>query len=241
MNREDDIAAMNIDYSLYVITDAKLSRGRSNREVIAAALRGGATMVQYRAKNVSTRQMVQEALELRDLCHSHGVPFIVNDRVDVARAVDADGVHVGQDDMPAAYARRLIGPGKILGVSAENAAEARAAMAEGADYLGVGAVFPTGTKADAGEPIGLQGLWQVARVSTIPIVGIAGINAANAASVIRAGAAGIAVISAVVSAEDVEAAARVLRNIVEKARNGDQGFESGDWRNGKEPTQGAEP
>ncbi len=209
---------MNIDYSLYVITDAKLSRGRSNRDVIAAALRGGATMVQYRAKNVSTRQMITEALECREACHAYGVPLIVNDRVDVALAVDADGVHVGQDDMPTAYARRLLGPGKILGVSAENAAEARAAMAEGADYLGVGAVFPTGSKADAGEPIRLQGLMQIARVSTIPIVGIGGINAANAASVIRAGAAGIAVISAVVSADDVQAAARELRSIVEKAK-----------------------
>ncbi len=208
---------MNVNYSLYVITDAKLSRGRSNREVVAAAIRGGATIVQYRAKDVSTRQMIEEALELRDLCHAHGVPLIVNDRVDVALAIDADGAHVGQDDMPAAFARRLLGPGKILGVSAENVAEARAAMAEGANYLGVGAVFPTGSKADAGEPIGLQGLMWVARVSTIPFVGIAGINLANAASVIRAGAAGVAVISAVVSADDVEAAARELKSIVEKA------------------------
>ncbi len=208
---------MNIDYSLYVITDAKLSRGRSNRDVIAAAIRGGATIVQYRAKNTSSRQMIEEALELRELCHAQGVPLIINDRVDVALAVDADGVHVGQDDLPAALARRLIGPGKILGVSAENVKEAQTAIAEGADYLGVGAVFATGTKADAGEPIGLQGLMQVARVSTIPIVGIAGINATNAASVIRAGAAGVAVISAVVGADDVESAARELRRVVREA------------------------
>jgi thiamine-phosphate pyrophosphorylase len=163
--------------------------------------------------------MIEEALELRDLCRAQGVPLIINDRVDVALAVDADGVHVGQDDMPAAFARRLIGPGKILGVSAENVKEAHAAMAEGADYLGVGAVFATGSKADAGEPIGLQGVMQVARASTIPIVGIAGINAKNAGSVIRAGAAGIAVISAVVSADDVESAARDLRRVVQEARD----------------------
>ncbi len=210
---------MNIDHSLYVITDAKLSRGRSNRAVIAAAIRGGATIVQYRAKNTSTRQMIEEALELRELCHAQGIPLIINDRVDVALAVDADGVHVGQDDMPAAFARRLIGPGKILGVSAENVKEAQTAIAEGADYLGVGAVFATGTKADAGEPIGLQGLMRVARASAVPIVGIAGINAKNAASVIRAGAVGVAVISAVVSADDVESAVRELRRIVREARD----------------------
>ena len=207
-----------IDYSLYVITDSKLSRGRPHREVIEAAIRGGATIVQYREKSASTRQMIDEALELRDLCRARGVPFIVNDRVDIALAVDADGVHVGQDDMPAALARKLIGRDKIVGVSAENVEEARAAIADGADYLGVGAIFATATKSDAGKPIGIAGLMKIARVSTIPIVGIAGINATNAASVIRAGAAGVAVVSAVVSADDVERAARELRRVVDKAR-----------------------
>ncbi len=209
---------MRLDYSLYLITDSTLARGRSHREVIEAALRGGATMVQYREKNATTRQMIDEALGLRDLCRARGVPFIVNDRVDVALAVDADGVHVGQDDMPASLARKLIGRGKIVGVSAENVEQARAAIADGADYLGVGAIFATATKPDAGEPIGIAGLMQIARVSTIPIVGIAGINASNAASVIRAGAAGVAVISAIVSADDVERAARELRQIVDEAR-----------------------
>jgi thiamine-phosphate pyrophosphorylase len=207
-----------IDYSLYVVTDTKLTRERSLYAVVEAAIRGGATIVQYRAKNTTTRQMVEEAQALRDLCHAHGIPLIVNDRVDVALAVDADGVHVGQDDMPASLARRLIGNQKILGVSAENVQEAQAAIADGADYLGVGAVFATSTKPDAGAPIGVEGLVRVARASTIPIVGIGGINATNAASVIRAGAAGIAVISAVVSADDVEDAARALRRVVEEAR-----------------------
>lgn len=212
------MTTMQIDYSLYLITDAKLSRGHSHREVVEAAIRGGATVVQYREKNASTRRMIEEALELSELCRAHGVPFIVNDRVDIALAVDADGVHVGQEDMPASLARKLIGREKILGVSAANIAEARAAIADGADYLGVGAVFATGTKADAGEPIGIEGLARVARASTIPIVGIAGINATNAASVIRAGAAGVAVVSAIVAADDVEAAARGLRRVVEEAR-----------------------
>ncbi len=207
-----------VDYSLYVITDTNLSRGRSHREIIAAAIRGGATMVQYREKNASTRQMVDEAFVLRDLCREHNLPFIVNDRVDVALAVDADGVHVGQDDMPASLARRLIGPEKILGVSAENVEQAGAAIDAGANYLGVGAVFATTTKSDAGEPLGLGGFAKITRVSAVPVVGIAGIKASNAASVIRAGAAGVAVVSAVVGAEDVQAAARELRMVVDRAR-----------------------
>ena len=206
-----------MDYSLYLVTDSRLSLGRSNAQVLQAALRGGVTVVQYREKDASARQMVEQALELRELCRAHGVPFIVNDRVDVALAVDADGVHVGQDDLPAAFARKLIGPDKILGVSAENVEQALAAIAAGADYLGVGAIFSTATKADAGEPIGIPGLIKIARASTIPIVGIAGINASNAGSVIRAGAAGVAVVSAIVGAEDVEPAARELRRVVNQA------------------------
>ncbi len=209
---------MRLNVALYVITDAHLSRGRSHHDVIAAAIRGGATMVQYREKNAGTREMIEEACPLRDLCHAQHVPFIVNDRVDVALAVDADGVHVGQDDMPALLARRMIGKKKILGVSAQNVEQARAAIADSADYLGVGAVFATATKSDAGTPIGLTGLEKIARASSVPAVGIAGINGSNAASVIRARAAGIAVVAAVVSAEDVEAAARELREIVEKAK-----------------------
>ncbi len=207
-----------VDYSLYVITDTKLSRGRSHAQVIEAALRGGATIIQYREKTASTRQMVDEGLALVDICHSHGAPLIVDDRIDVALAIDADGVHVGDDDMPVALARKLMGRGKIIGVSADNPCTAQSAIADGADYLGVGAVFATGTKADAGAPIGLAGLQEVTRVTTIPVVGIAGINAQNAATVIRAGANGVAVISAVIQAEDVENAARQLRAIVEQAR-----------------------
>jgi len=206
------------DLSVYVLTDAHLSRGRSHEEIIRAAIRGGATMVQYREKNASTRKMIQEAREIREICADARVPFIVNDRVDVALAVDADGVHVGQDDMPAALARKLIGAEKILGVSAENETQARAAITDEADYLGVGTIFATATKKDAGEPIGLAGVQKIARLSKIPIVGIGGIHAANAAAVIRAGAKGVSVISAIVSADDVEAATRELREIVNAAK-----------------------
>lgn len=209
---------MKIDYSLYLVTDPNLSRGRGYHEIVEAAIQGGATIVQYREKNAGTRQMIREAAELQEFCRTLRVPLIVNDRVDIALAVNADGVHVGQDDMPPHLARRLIGPEKILGVSAETPEQATQAIADGADYIGASAVFATPTKQDIGKPIGLEGLAAIARVSTVPVVAIGGINAGNAAEVIRAGALGIAVVSAVVSAEDVRAAARELRRIVEEAR-----------------------
>lgn len=203
------------------MTDAGLARGRSHQAMIEAAIAGGATVVQYREKAASTRQMIAEAQALRELTRRAGVPLIVNDRLDVALAIDADGVHVGQDDMPAALARRLIGPDKILGVSAANLAEAMQAAQDGADYLGVGPIFATPTKPDAAPPIGMEGLRAICRQVALPIVAIGGINAANAADAIRAGAHGIAVVSAVVAAEDVAAAASQLRAMVAEARQRD--------------------
>ena len=205
--------AKTIDWRLYVITDAGLARGRSHQEVIEAAILGGATIVQYRAKDVSTRQMVTEAQVLRELTRHAGVPFIVNDRVDVALAVDADGVHIGQDDMPVALARKLIGD-RLLGVSAHSHSEAVQAVQDGADYLGVGPVFATPTKPDAAPQIGIDGLTTIRRQISIPIVAIGGINQTNAAEVIRTGVNGIAVVSAVVAAADVTAATRQLISIV---------------------------
>jgi thiamine-phosphate pyrophosphorylase len=207
-----------MDYSLYLVTDAGLARGRTHHEIVQAAIRGGVTVVQYREKSASTRRMIEEARELHDLCRARGIPFIVNDRVDVALAADADGVHVGQDDMPASLARKLIGRDKILGVSAENVAQARAAVTDGADYIGASPIFATPTKPDAPPPMGVQGLQELTRACTIPIVAIGGLNATNAASMIRAGAAGVAVISAIVNAEDVERAARELKQVVESSR-----------------------
>lgn len=212
-----------IDLSLYVITDARLSRGRTHVEVVEAAIRGGATVVQYREKGATTHRMVEEARELGELCQKAGVLFIVNDRVDVALAVEADGVHLGVDDMPIPIARRLLGPDGLIGFSPETIEQARAAEAEGANYLGVGPVFGTATKPDAGHPIGLEGLRRMVAAVSIPVVGIGGINAQNAPQVIRAGAAGVAVISAVVGAEDVDAAARQLREAVEATRKEAEG------------------
>ena len=211
-------AAPAATYVLYLVTDAGLSRGRSHLSIVEAAIRGGVTTVQYREKNASTRRMIEEATELLRLCRAAGVPFIVNDRLDVALAVDADGVHVGQDDMPAALARRLLGRNKTLGVSAGNTEEARKAVDDGADYIGASPVFATSTKPDAPPPLGIEGLRRITQAVEIPVVAIGGITEGNATAMIEAGASGIAVVSAIVSAEDVEAAARALRAVVEKVR-----------------------
>ena len=205
-----------MDYTLYLVTDAGLSLGRPHVQVVEAAVRGGVTVVQYREKSAGTRQMIEEARELRQLCRAAGVPFIVNDRIDVALAVDADGVHVGQDDMPASLARRLIGKGRILGVSAGSPEEARKAEADGADYIGASPIFATPTKTDAPAPLGVEGLRQLARVVSIPVVAIGGINAGNARSMMTAGAAGVAVVSAIVAAQNVEAAAKEIRTAMLK-------------------------
>lgn len=207
-----------MDYSLYLVTDAQLGRGRSQLEIVAAAIQGGVTMVQYREKSASTRHMIEEAAMLCQLCRCHHVPFIVDDRVDVALAVDADGVHVGQEDMPTGLARRLIGRERILGVSVENAAQLGAAVAEGADYVGASPIFATPTKPDAPPPMGLQGLKGVAHASPVPVVAIGGLNASNAASIIHAGAAGVAVVSAIVGADDIQEAARRLLRIIKEAQ-----------------------
>lgn len=206
------------DPSLYVVTDRRLARGRPLERVVQAAIAGGATAIQIREKDVTTRKYVQLARSLRAVTREAGVTFIVNDRIDVALAVDADGVHIGQDDMPVDVARRLIGPDRILGVTVATEEQARRAQAEGADYLGCNAVFATQTKTDTGQPLGLEGLRALVRAVTIPFVAIGGINASNAADVMACGVAGIAVVSAVMAADDVEAAARELRAIVDRAR-----------------------
>jgi thiamine-phosphate pyrophosphorylase len=210
------------DYSLYLVTDQGLSRGRSCLEIVAAAIRGGATMVQYRAKAATTRDMVEEARSLLALCRSRGVPLIINDRADVALAVDADGLHVGQDDLSAVLARRLLGRTKILGVSVGDPEEARRALAEGADYVGASPIFATPTKADAPRPLGVEGLRALAAATRAPVVAIGGIDAGNAAAIFEAGASGIAVVSAIVAAQDVEAAARSLRKIADRAKLGER-------------------
>ncbi len=209
---------MRIDYSLYLVTDSELARGRRLVDLVGAAIDGGTTMVQYREKGATTSAMVEEARVLRELCRSRKVAFIVNDRLDIALAVDADGLHVGQDDLPASLARRLLGRGKILGVSVGSASEAASAAADGADYVGASPIFATPTKADAPPPMGIAGLRALAGASHLPIVAIGGINAGNAAAILEAGAAGIAVVSAIICADEPESAARALRKIIDEAR-----------------------
>lgn len=207
-----------VDYSLYVVTDTGLVKNHSLEEIVRLAIKGGATIVQYRKKNAPFETMIEETTMLHRITKAAGVPLIINDNVQVALQVGAEGVHVGQNDMPAKTVRELIGPGKILGVSVKTLDEALKAVADGANYLGVGTIFGTRTKRDAGKPTGLEPLKEIARSVDIPTVGIGGIDADNARSVIACGVAGIAVISAIFGAEDPEAAARNLRIIVEETR-----------------------
>lgn len=204
--------------TLHVLTDREWSRGRDVLSVAATALDGGATVIQLRDKIASTRALIEEGLALRVLTRERGALLIVNDRVDVALAVEADGAHVGQDDMPAGLARRLLGPDRILGVSAVNMEEAEEAVAGGADYLGIGPIFPSLGKADAGPATGAGLLTELTRRYTTPLVAIGGITAENASEVVRAGACGVAVITAVVYAEDITTASRQLRLAIDMAR-----------------------
>lgn len=193
---------------LCLVTDRNLSRGRPLTEIVAAAVRGGATMVQLREKDADTRAFVEAARALKTMLVEAGVAFIVNDRVDVALAVDADGVHVGQSDMRVEDVRRLLGPDRIVGLSIDGVDQIRHADAECADYFGVGPVHAQSTKADAAPPLGVAGLRAARALTTKPIVAIGGITPENAAAALAAGAQGLAVVSAIVAADDPEAATR---------------------------------
>jgi len=207
-----------IDYSLYLVTDRGLARGRAMLDIVRAAVQGGVTCVQLREKTCSTREFIEEALAVKEFLRSRGVPLIINDRVDVALAVGADGVHLGQKDMPLAAARAIVTDTMLIGISAESLADAVAAQRGGADYLGVSPIFATPTKTDAAAPLGLAGLQTIRRAVHIPLVGIGGLNRQNAAAVVRCGADGVAVVSAIVAAEDPEQAARELVQVIRSAR-----------------------
>ena len=207
------------DYSLYLVTDRTLSLGRSTVEVVRAAIRGGVSCVQLREKGCSTREFMDEARLLKALLAGTGVPLFINDRLDVALAVGADGVHLGQNDLAIADARRLVGNRMIIGISAESVADAVRAEAEGADYIGASPVFTTPTKTDTAPPLGLAGLRAIRRAVQLPLVAIGGINADNAAQVLRAGADGLAVVSAIVSAPCPRTAAAGLRQRIQSTHN----------------------
>jgi thiamine-phosphate pyrophosphorylase len=186
----------------YFITEAVLSRAGNERDV-AAAVAAGVRVVQYRQKQGRSRELVAEARKLRELCRA--IRFLVNDRVDLALEVGADGVHLGQEDLPCPEARKLLGPEKIIGVTVSNVAEALTAQAEGADYLGVSPIFSTATKANAGAPTGVALLAEIRRRVTLPLVAIGGITLANAPAVIAAGADAVCAIAAVVTRPEVKA------------------------------------
>jgi len=199
------------DPTLYLVVGAGDTEGRPLADVVAAAVRGGVTVVQLREKGATTRALRDRAAELKALLDPLGVPLIVNDRVDVALAVDAAGIHVGQDDMPPDAARRLVGPDRIVGLSVSDADEAALADPRTVDYVGIGAAFATGTKADAGTAIGPDGVRALRARSAMPGVAVGGITAANAGRLAATGVEGIAVVAAIAGADDPEAAARELR------------------------------
>ncbi len=206
--------------AVYVLTDRGLSRGRSEQEVVREAIAGGATAIQLRWKTGSLHDAMSVGRELRDMCRQTGVMFVVNDRVDLALALEADAVHLGDEDLPVPDARRIVGDAMVIGYSPATLVDAVHAPRLGADYLGVGPVYGTTTKSDAGEAVGIRRIKEVRDAVAIPVVGIGGINADNAADVIRAGAVGVAVISAVVAQEDVRDATLRLKRAVESARTG---------------------
>jgi thiamine-phosphate pyrophosphorylase len=208
----------NIDYSLYLVTDRGLAKGRSTLEIVKAAVAGGVTCVQLREKDCSTREFIWQAFEIKDFLKARGVPLIINDRVDVAQAVEADGVHLGQTDMPLEIAKKILGGSMIIGISAESLEDALEAEKGGADYLGVSPIFATPTKTDTAPPLGLEGLRSIRKAVKIPLVGIGGLNRQNSAAVIQSGGDGVAVVSAIVAAADPAKAAGELKRIIYEAR-----------------------
>lgn len=200
------------DYSIYLVTDDGCLQGRALIDCVCEALEGGVTLVQYRAKTASSAEMYAEALQLKALCDSFNVPLIINDRLDIAMAVGAAGVHLGQDDLPCAAARKILGEDYIIGVSAHNPAEAKAALQSGADYLGCGAVFGTATKADV-KKLGTDGLATICREKGLPVVGIGGVTADNYREVRAAGADGAAIVSGILAQPDIRATVRAIARV----------------------------
>ena len=204
---------------LYAVTDRYWLDGRTLKSAVEEALEGGVTFVQLREKNLGNEDFMQEAKELQALCREYGVPFIVNDNVDVALAMGADGVHVGQHDMQAGDVRKLLGPDKILGVSAQTVEQALLAQKNGADYLGVGAVFPTGSKDDA-DDVSFETLKAICGAVSIPVVAIGGISLNNVKQLTGSGICGIAVISAIFAQKDIKEASALLKKETVEMING---------------------
>ena len=206
MKKED------IDYSVYLVTDRRNKTDEEFLNIIEEAIKGGTTVVQLREKTASTKEFYDLALRVKEITSRYGVPLLINDRIDIALAIDSEGVHIGQDDMPADIAREIIGEDKILGVSASTVEEAKKAENDSADYIGSGAVFPTATKDDA-DSVSKEELKEIVDSIDIPVVAIGGITVENASSLKDSGIAGFSVVSAIMSAEDPKEASKKLKEI----------------------------
>lgn len=206
MKKED------IDYSVYLVTDRRNKTDEEFLNIIEEAIKGGTTVVQLREKTASTKEFYDLALRVKEITSRYGVPLLINDRIDIALAVDSEGVHIGQDDMPADIAREIIGDDKILGVSASTVEEAKKAEKDSADYIGSGAVFPTATKDDA-DSVSKEELKEIVDSIDIPVVAIGGITVENANTLKGSGIAGFSVVSAIMSAEDPKEASLKLKEI----------------------------
>ncbi|MFC2158469.1 thiamine phosphate synthase [Acidobacteriota bacterium] len=203
---------------MYLVTDGPLCLGRNIIEVVKEAVAGGVTVVQLREKEASARKLLCLGSELQAFLKERRIPLIVNDRVDIARALDVDGVHLGNNDMPIGLAREILGPDKIIGLSAESVEEAESADQMGADYIGVSPVFTTPTKPELETGLGFEGLRRIRETTSLPLVAIGGMNASNSRLAIQNGADGVAVVSAICSAENPETAARAILEEVRKGR-----------------------
>ncbi|MBO7208950.1 MAG: thiamine phosphate synthase [Clostridia bacterium] len=200
---------------LYAVTDRGWLKGKTLYQQVEEAIKGGVTFVQLREKNLDEESFMSEGLEIQKLCKKYNIPFVINDNVEIAKKINADGVHVGQSDMKAGNVRAILGEDKILGVSAQTVEQAILAEKEGADYLGVGAVFPTGSKSDA-DDVDFDTLKAICDAVSIPVVAIGGISMGNVSKLKDSGISGIAVISAIFAAEDIKSATKDLKELTEK-------------------------
>ncbi len=203
---------MNFDYTLYLVTDRQLMSCDSLTEVVEQAILGGCTMIQLREKELPSLEFYNQAVAVKQVTERYHIPLIINDRIDIAMAVQATGVHIGQHDLPAAAVRKVIGENMLLGVSASSIAEAIQAQQDGADYLGVGAMFPTGTKTDA-DSVSMEKLQKIRTAVSLPIVVIGGINKGNAGRFKPMGIDGLAVVSAIIAQSDIKVAAAELKDL----------------------------
>ena len=207
------------DFSVYVVTDPMLSRGRRHDEVASAAFAGGANVVQLRDKHASSQALYNVASKMQALASKSDGIFIVNDRVELVQAVDADGLHLGQDDLSVAAARKMLGKKKVIGVSVESGEQAAEAERDGATYVAIGPIYEArGSKSDAGPPVGPQAIAEIRAHTSLPIIAIGGIKHHHVAEVVTAGANGLAIVSAIVSAPDIRASTAELRRLIEAAR-----------------------